>query len=139
MKKPLLDEQAAEHAAAIDRANALASELSLVITARDVHEETVKSLRADASARSEESSALQAIADDLSRQVQNLTRQLAIRDDPTLANTLLDPSSGADATGDIITDHLLEFKSLRGLQEQNVKLLKLTRALMAKLEQRKRR
>lgn len=134
MQKPLLDEQAAEHAAAIERANALAGELATVIATRDVQQETIKSLNADSTLRNDSVTALQAIADDLSRQVQSLLRQLAIRDDPLLANVAIDANSVTE--GDVITDHLLEFKSLRGLQEQNVKLLKLTRALMAKLEQR---
>jgi nucleoprotein TPR len=41
-----------------------------------------------------------------------------------------------EPSGDIITDHLVEFKSIRSLQEQNIKLLKLTRGLMAKLDTR---
>lgn len=42
----------------------------------------------------------------------------------------------ATANGDVITDRLLEFKSIRALQEQNQKLLKLTRGLMVKLDAR---
>jgi nucleoprotein TPR len=118
---------------AIERANALAGELAMVIAVRDAKDEQVKSLAADAKLRDDEVSSLQSAADDLSRQVQGLLRQLAIRDDPLLANVPIDRPA---PEGDVITDHLLEFKSLRGLQEQNVKLLKLTRALMAKLEQR---
>lgn len=134
VQKPLLDEQAAEHAAAIDRANALAAELATVMTTRDGYEETVRSLRAATAHHAEEVSGLQSTADDLSRQVQNLLRQLAIRDDPSLANLPL--NAPAPGEGDIITDNFLEFRSLRGLQENNQKLLKLTRALMAKLDQR---
>jgi nucleoprotein TPR len=106
------------------------------MTVRDAHEETVKSLRAEAAHHTDEVASLQSITSDLSRQVQNLTRQLAIRDDPSLANIPLDDPNGAEATDDIITERFTEFKSLRNLQEQNVKLLKLTRGLMAKLEQR---
>jgi nucleoprotein TPR len=49
-----------------------------------------------------------------------------------LANSPVD--APAPAQGDLITDHLLEFRSIRGLQEQNQKLLKMTRGLMAKLD-----
>lgn len=106
-----------------------------MMTARDVHEETIKSLKADTTLHDEEMASLRAVSDDLSRQVQNLLRQLAIRDDPSLLNVSIDIAKVQD-TGDVITDHLLEFKSLRGLQEQNHRLLKLTRGLMSKLEQR---
>ena len=133
-QKPLLDEQASEHALAIERANALAGELASVIAARDNREAEAKSLAAASSHHVEEISALRAAAEDLSRQVQGLLRQIAIRDDPTLSDV---PMNGtAQSNGDIITDHLLEFKSIRSLQEQNQKLLKLTRGLMTKLDSR---
>lgn len=101
---------------------------------RDTYEGRLKALAASTSHHSEEVAGLKSTADDLSRQVQSLLRQLAIRDDPSLANTAID--APAPSEGDIITDHLLEFKSIRGLQEQNQKLLKLTRGLMAKLDAR---
>lgn len=130
-----MDEQAAEHAAAIDRANSLAAELSSVQIARDALQEVVKSLKAATTHHNEEVSSLQSTCDDLSRQVQNLIRQLAIRDDPSLANVDVNGDTVKE-TGDLITDRLLEFRSLRGLQENNQKLLKLTRALMEKLDAR---
>lgn len=71
-------------------------------------------------------------ADDLSRQVQTLLRQIAILNDPTLANSSID-TNGSVSEGDIISDHLVEFQSIRALQEQNQKLLQLTRGLMTKL------
>ena len=128
-----MDEQAAEHGAAIERANILASELSTVMTARDRHEAEAKSLKADANLRSDEIRALRSTADDLSRQVQALLRQIAIHNDPSLVNEIIDGDKKV-AEGDIITDHLVEFKSIRSLQEQNEKLLRLTRGLMAKLD-----
>lgn len=83
--------------------------------------------------RTNELASVQSTADDLSRQVQGLVRQIEIQNDPALANIPLDGDAEA-STGDIITDHLVEFRSIRSLQEQNVKLLKLTRGLMAKLD-----
>jgi nucleoprotein TPR len=135
LQKPLLDEQAAEHAAAIERANALAAELATAMASRDALEEQVKSLTADAKHHSEEVSSLQTIADDLARQVQGLLRQIAILNDPSLASVSI-AENATVSEGDIITDHLVEFKSIRALQEQNQKLLKLTRGLMAKLDAR---
>ena len=132
IQQPLLDEQQAERDAAMERATALAGQLSTVMAARDAHEHTIKSLQASSSKNEEEVAALRASTDDLSRQVQGLLRQLAIRDDPSLANSPMD--GPAPVEGDLITDHLLEFRSIRGLQEQNHKLLKMTRGLMAKLD-----
>ena len=101
---------------------------------RDAHESKLKALVASTSHHADEVAGLKSTADDLARQVQGLLRQLAIRDDPSLANVAVDAS--APSEGDILTDHLLEFKSIRALQEQNQKLLKLTRGLMAKLDAR---
>jgi nucleoprotein TPR len=127
-----LDEQQAERDAAMERATALAGQLSTVMAARDAHEHTIKSLQASSSHHEEEVVALRSSSDDLNRQVQGLLRQLAIRDDPSLTNAPID--GPAPVQGDLITDHLLEFRSIRGLQEQNHKLLKMTRGLMAKLD-----
>ena len=127
-----MDEQQIERDAAIDRSTALAAQLATVMAVRDAHEATIKSLTASSSHDTEEVTSLRAVADDLSRQVQGLLRQLAIRDDPSLANTAMDAPTPSE--GDLITDHLVEFRSIRGLQEQNQKLLKMTRGLMAKLD-----
>lgn len=116
----------------MERATALAGQLSTVMAARDAFENQIKSLQASSSANDDELVALRATTEDLSRQVQSLLRTLAIRDDPSLANSPID--APAPAQGDLITDHLLEFRSIRGLQEQNQKLLKMTRGLMAKLD-----
>lgn len=127
-----MDEQQVERDAAIERSTALAAQLSTVMASRDAHEAIIKSLTASSSHHTEEVTSLRATADDLSHQVQGLLRQLAIRDDPSLANNAID--APAPSEGDLITDHLVEFRSIRGLQEQNQKLLKMTRGLMAKLD-----
>ncbi|KAL0240713.1 hypothetical protein I308_106513 [Cryptococcus tetragattii IND107] len=135
-KKPILDEQAAEHARAIERANALASELACVISARDTLQNEVKSLQAASTHHTSEVSSLQSSVDDLSRQVKTLLRQIAIKDDPSLASVAVDGDAEVGPTGDIITDHLVEFRSIHSLQEQNQRLLKITRSLMKKLDER---
>lgn len=135
-QKPLLDEQAAEHSLAIERANTLAAELASTIAARDSLDSQVKSLNATSSHDTDELSSLRSTVDDLSQQVQSLLRQLAIRDDPALASQSLDGAAVVPETGDIVSDHLVEFRSIRSLQEQNAKLLRLTRGLMAKLDAR---
>nr|ODO02371.1 nucleoprotein TPR [Cryptococcus depauperatus CBS 7855] len=135
-KKPLLDEQAIEHARAIERANALATELSTVISERDAFQSEIKSLRAASSQHASDVSFLQTTVEDLSHQVKTLLRQIAIKDDPSLASVPIDSDAEVGPTGDIVTDNLLEFKSIRSLQEQNQRLLKITRSLMSKLDER---
>ena len=104
------------------------------MTARDVRETEVKGLKADATLREDEANQLRSTAEDLSRQVQSLLRQVALLNDPSLANVSMDGNGEVATDGDIISDHLVEFQSIRSLQEQNVKLLRLTRGLMAKLD-----
>ncbi|ORX37030.1 hypothetical protein BD324DRAFT_650644 [Kockovaella imperatae] len=133
-KKPLLDEQAAEHARAIERANALALELASVMSARDARDVELRSLNASSSLHKDEVASLTSTTEDLSRQVQTLLRQIAIRDDPSLASQTMDGNATVSETGDLVTDYFVEFKSIRSLQQQNQKLLKLTRGLMAKLD-----
>lgn len=48
----------------------------------------------------------------------------------------MDGDAEVGPTGDIITDHLVEFRSIHSLQEQNQRLLKITRSLMKKLDER---
>lgn len=130
-----MEEQAAEHDAAIERANALAAELASAHASRDAYESRAKALEASKSHDEEELVALRSQTEDLSRQVQGLLREIAIRDDPNLAHVGLDDNAKV-SEGDLITDKLTEFKSLRALQQQNQKLLRLTRGLVAKLEAR---
>jgi len=114
----------------------LAGELATVMSSRDGHEARAKFLSAEASLQAEEVSGLRGTVDDLSRQVHGLLRQIALRDDPSFAEVTMDGTATVDGDGDVITDRLLEFKSIRSLQEQNQKLVKLTRGLMAKLDAR---
>ncbi|WOO78025.1 Nucleoprotein TPR [Vanrija pseudolonga] len=134
-KKPLFEQQAQEHGAAIERANALATELASAISARDNFESRAKALDAASTHHAEEVQSLETTAKDLSRQVQGLLREISIRDDPSLANVAFNEKAKV-IEGDIVTDRLLEFTSLPTLQQQNQRLLKLTRALAAKLDAR---
>jgi chromosome segregation ATPase len=77
---------------------------------------------------------------DLGLQVRVLTREVAIRDDPALAYEAFDPVdanhpeiSDIDA---VITNNLTAFKKLPHLLEQNKKLLRISRELGRKLEEK---
>ena len=80
-------------------------------------------------------SALESQLLDRDTQCKSLVRELAIRDDPSLAYVAFDTTTELKEA-DPITDRLLLFKSLPALQEQNGKLLKIVRALQAKLSDR---
>lgn len=76
--------------------------------------------------------------DDLGRQVQNLLREIGRRDDPTLPMDEdlenVDSVVLSDDVDSMITNNLVLFKSINGLQEQNMKLIKVVRELGARLE-----
>lgn len=79
--------------------------------------------------------------EDLGRQVQALTRELTRRDDPTippdedLENI---PAQVSTDTQSLISDHLVAFRSISHLQEQNQRLLRIVRDLGEKMESEER-
>jgi nucleoprotein TPR len=120
------------------QANKLASELSQALTARDAHERQAKSLAAAQGLSTAELESLRTQTSDLSRQVQALTRELAIRDDPSLANVPLEVEAKENegSVDAVITQKLVAFRSIPQLQEQNQQLLKVTRELASRLEKK---
>ena len=83
-----------------------------------------------------ENGLLQKQLGDLGRQVQSLLREIARRDDPTLLDTTENAVQhvAAEDTDTLITNNLVLFKSISGLQEQNQKLLRIVRELSSKME-----
>lgn len=118
---------------ATERANTLATELASTQQQRDALQEANKSLTSAAKKHVEDIRSSQVVCEDLSRQVQSLLREIEIRDDPSLASVPFNDSAKA-TEGDIISDKLVQFQSLRALQQQNLNLLRVTRKLQAKLE-----
>lgn len=78
---------------------------------------------------------LQKQLNDLGRQIQALLRELTRRDDPTIPpdEDLINVEPATD-TESVITNNLVLFKSIDGLQQQNQKLLKVVRELGKKME-----
>lgn len=73
--------------------------------------------------------------------MQCLLQEIGRRDDPTIpSNEDLDaiPVTPAEDTEAVITNNLVLFKSIGGLQEQNQKLLKIVRELGRKMENEER-
>lgn len=79
---------------------------------------------------------LQKQSGDLGRQVQSLLREIARRDDLTLLDTAEDVvlHVAAKDTDTLITNNLVLFKSISGVQAQNQKLLRIVRELSSKME-----
>jgi nucleoprotein TPR len=88
-----------------------------------------------------ENELLQRQLDDLGRQVQTLLKELGRRTDPSLPTDIEMeemeplPAENIDA---VITNNLVLFRSIGGLQEQNQKLLKIVRELGSKMEAEER-
>jgi len=83
---------------------------------------------------------LQKQLEDLGRQVQHLLRDIARRDDPTIPSDeeldgIVEP---APDTQTLISNHLVLFKSIDGVQKQNQRLLTIVRELSEKLESEER-
>lgn len=73
---------------------------------------------------------------DLSRQVVILTREVALRDNPSLVQALEDERDGTNdgSMDSVISQNLVIFRSIPELQQQNQKLVKIVRELGRKLE-----
>lgn len=117
----------------------MASQLSQTIAERDTQLSLSRDISHKLSASQRENELLQHQLSDVGRQVQHLLGELAKRDDPTLASATEDDSV-AEATDidSVITNNLVLFHSINSLQDQNQKLLKITRELGSKLEREER-
>ena len=89
-----------------------------------------------------ENELLQKQLNDLGRQVQTLLKEIARRQDPTLPSDeeleADDSTAPADNIDEVITNHLVLFRSLPALQAQNQKLLGIVREMGAKMEAEER-
>ena len=124
------------------KANAddLARRLAETIQAKEAAESELVEIRAQLNNVTTESKTLESQSADLGLQVRVLTREIAIREDPALAYEPFDPiEQDHPAVSDIdavITNHLTMFKKLPQLLEQNKKLLRISRELGRKLEEK---
>lgn len=113
----------------------LASQLTRAISERDNYSQHVLQLDQKLAKSAKENTLLQQQLVDLGRQVQTLLREIIRRDDPSLpADDELANMESSNAVGSIIDNNLVLFRSISELQEQNVKLLAITRDLGKKLE-----
>ena len=89
-----------------------------------------------------ENESLQKQLNDLGRQVQTLLKEITRRQDPTIPSDeeleVDDSTAPADNIDEVITNHLVLFRSLPALQAQNQKLLGIVREMGAKMEAEER-
>lgn len=122
-------------------AQQLGSQLSQAIIQRDEQAKVAHDRGQKLAESAKENSMLQRQLEDLGRQIQNLLRDIARRDDPTIPsdeemeNLTVEPVSD---TQTMITNNLVLFKSIDGLQNQNQRLLKIVRDLAGKMENEER-
>ncbi|KAJ9108846.1 hypothetical protein QFC21_000166 [Naganishia friedmannii] len=141
-RKPALDRQRAEWEAMKEDCSELSSQLAEVTEAKRALEGRLAELQQSHNASVDENIVLQRQVSDLSLQLRNILRQLAIRDDPALAFEKFDPVDGSlkdESDIDlVITSSLVMFNKLPELLELNKRLLTMTRSLGQELENRER-
>lgn len=119
----------------------MSSQLSVALSDREVQAKLAQDQTQKLNKLNFENGLLQKQLNDLGRQVQNLLREIARREDPTIPsdedieNVPFTPATNVDG---VITNHLVLFQNIEGLQQQNQKLLKITRELGEKMETEER-
>ncbi|KAL0960729.1 hypothetical protein HGRIS_005754 [Hohenbuehelia grisea] len=140
-RAPILSQQRSEYERLQSEAAQLASQLSQALSERDAQASVAHDTTQKLTTSARENELLQHQLNDLGRQVQTLLKELARRDDPMLpSDEELEQIAPQPANGisNMITNHLVAFRSITQLQEQNQKLLKITRELGDKLETEER-
>ena len=132
-KAPLINEQKAEYERLMDSHDALTKRLEDAMNERHTLESTISKAKSDVQRATRERKAIEQQAADLSRQVQVLVKEV---EDMKAGRALIEgaaqpPSSvnGVVGASNVITDHLVEFKNIQELQEQNKRLLVVARQL----------
>jgi nucleoprotein TPR len=138
---PILSQQRAEYERLQSEAAQLATQLAKALADRDSQANLLEESSQKQQKSLRENELLQTQLDDLGRQIQALLREIGRRDDPTIPNDEdLDqlPPPPAENIEAVITNNLVLFRSIGGLQEQNQKLLKIVRELGSKMEAEER-
>ena len=136
MQAPILSQQRAEYERLQSEASELSAQLAQAIGEREMQGNIAQENTQKLNQSLRENELLQKQLEDLGRQVQSLLREVARRDDPTLLATADEDVRHmvAEDTDSLITNNLVLFKSISGLQEQNQKLLRIVRELSSKME-----
>ncbi|KAH9035766.1 hypothetical protein EDB85DRAFT_841962 [Lactarius pseudohatsudake] len=140
-RAPILAQQRAEYERLQSEAAQLASQLADALSERDSSASNASEVSQRLSKTIRENESLQKQLNDLGRQVQTLLKEIARRQDPTIPSDEeleADESTPADNIDEVITNHLVLFRSVSALQTQNQKLLGIVREMGAKMEAEER-
>ncbi|KAG2147462.1 uncharacterized protein EDB93DRAFT_1147386 [Suillus bovinus] len=140
-RAPILSQQREEYDRLQSEAAQLASQLSTALAEREGNSNAFQEASQKLKKSHSENELLQRQLDDLGRQVQTLLKELGRRTDPSLPTDAemeeMEPLP-AENINAVITNNLVLFRSIGGLQEQNQKLLKIVRELGSKMEAEER-
>jgi nucleoprotein TPR len=116
----------------------LASQLADALAERDRQTAIAKESTQKLKHSVQENDLLQQQLDDLGRQIRTLLKELGRAQNPSIPTdeelAQDDSTAPAENIEQVITNNLVLFRSIEGLQEQNQKLLKIVRELGAKME-----
>ncbi|KAH8990434.1 hypothetical protein EDB86DRAFT_3080419 [Lactarius hatsudake] len=140
-RAPILAQQRAEYERLQSEAAQLASQLADALSERDSSASNATEVSQRLAKTIRENESLQKQLNDLGRQVQTLLKEITRRQDPTIPSDEeleADESTPADNIDEVITNHLVLFRSVPALQAQNQKLLGIVREMGAKMEAEER-
>ncbi|KAK7048611.1 protein MLP1 [Favolaschia claudopus] len=140
-RAPILSQQRAEYERLQSEASHLASQLSQALADRDSQASLAQENSQKLARSTRENDLLQQQLTDLGRQIQQLLREIARRDDPSIpsdADIEMLSSAPPETIDGVISNNLVLFQSIGELQEQNQKLLKAVRDLGDKMESEER-
>nr|VDD62704.1 unnamed protein product [Brassica oleracea] len=144
-KAGFIQEERGEHERLVEAYSLVSQKLQDSVSEQSNMEKVIMELKADLRRRERENILYQKDISDLQKQVTILLkecRDVQLRcgaagdeeeDDTQLSDVEMDMESEADK---IISEHLLKFKNINGLVEQNVKLRNLVRSLSEQIESR---
>ncbi|KAH9974884.1 hypothetical protein BGW80DRAFT_1444514 [Lactifluus volemus] len=141
-RAPILAQQRAEYERLQSEAAQLASQLTDALAERDTSLSTATDVSQRLVKTNRENELLQKQLNDLGRQVQGLLKEIARRQDPTIPSDeeleADESAAPAESIDQVITNHLVLFRSIPALQAQNQKLLGIVREMGAKMEAEER-
>ena len=137
-KAPLINEQKQEYERVMRSHDALAKRLEDAMHERAALDATIGKARSDAQRAAREKRSVEQQAEDLSRQVQVLLKEVEdLKSGRALVGSRgngagagqTSSNGGVVRASDVINDHLVEFKSIEELQQKNKQLLAVARQL----------
>ncbi|KAH7096803.1 hypothetical protein BKA62DRAFT_833732 [Auriculariales sp. MPI-PUGE-AT-0066] len=135
-RAPLLQEQRVEYERVSAEARSLSARLADALEERSTAVKRATRLDTRTRDLEREKALLETQLSDLGRQVQTLLRQQLLSQTPGLAQALsADETGAAVQVDDLIARELVLFKSVEELQQQNARLLGITRDLGQRMEQ----